>query len=63
MHVKIYDVDNKTGAETFRSFADLSECFPDFCDPEYFIAKSELERAGRFWGGGGAAPRYLLMRV
>ncbi len=64
MFVKIFDVDNNTGAELLRTeSADLRECFPDVDDPEYHEARRELERAGRYWGGGGAAPRYLLMRA
>lgn len=42
----------------------LSACFPgDENDEEYFLAHRRLEREGRYWGGGGASPLFLIMRV
>jgi hypothetical protein len=41
---------------------DLSECFPDG-GAEYDEARDELRRLGEYEGGGGAAPRYRLVRV
>jgi hypothetical protein len=63
MRVKIFDVDQDTGAETYREHCELIECFPDGRgDPEYWDAVTELVQGpGRYWVGGGAAPLVLLM--
>ena len=61
MRVRCYDVD-EDGGERLRTECELDECYPD--DPETLArASNELERAGRYWDGGGAAPVVLLMRV
>jgi hypothetical protein len=62
MHVKIYDIDDN-GNETFRSLCDLRECFPIGPDTsaEYIVAHDELDRVGRYWVGGGAAPLVLMI--
>ncbi len=46
-----------------EAFAELEDVFPgpENAD-ELFGARRELEAAGRYWGGGGAAPIFLLMR-
>lgn len=41
----------------------LRECFPDKDDPEYHIARATIERDGRYWGGGGASPIFLITRA
>lgn len=60
MNVKIIDVAN--GIETTRSECDLRECFPDD-ETEYYVAKGALNKEGRYWTGGGAAPLVLLMKA
>jgi hypothetical protein len=67
MIVKIFDYDPVAG-EVFRAQCDLHECFPDDSrDPngvsEFLVALGELNRSGRYWVGGGAAPLVLLQRV
>lgn len=61
MMVKIYDIEDG-GAEVLRCEALLADAI-ERDDPEYRQALAELERAGRYWAGGGAAPFVLLMRV
>lgn len=41
----------------------LRECFPDMHDEEYHIARATIERDGRYWGGGGASPIFLITRA
>jgi hypothetical protein len=60
--VKVYAVDTDPYKETLRSTCDLNECFPDR-DAAYYVALVELNRMGRCWCGGGAAPCTLLMKV
>jgi hypothetical protein len=62
MRIKIYDVDQNTGDETFNCQADLAECF-ESDDPELIEVEAQLHSQGRAWVGGGAAPLRLLMRV
>lgn len=67
MIVKIFDYDPVNG-EVFRAECDLHECFPDDSrdvvgNSEFLIALGELQRSGRYWVGGGAAPLVLLQRV
>lgn len=60
MIVRIYDYDDQ-GNQTFRGEANVFDCFPD--NPEESRrARFELEKAGRYWAGGGAAPLVLLTR-
>jgi hypothetical protein len=64
MRVKIYDVDQATGAEEFRDECELVEAFGDGnADPEYYKAIVELATVGRYWAGGGAAPLVRLVRA
>lgn len=61
MRVRVLDYP-EGGAETLRCVCDLADCFPD--DPEeQRHARAEIERAGRYWTGGGAAPLVLIMPV
>jgi hypothetical protein len=62
MKVKVYDVDTEPYKETLRSTCTLDECFPER-DAAYYVALVELNRMGRCWCGGGAAPCTLLMKV
>lgn len=46
------------------SQCELIECFPGPENgDEYLIAHGYLERDGRYWGGGGASPTFLIIRV
>jgi hypothetical protein len=60
MRVKIIDV-AANGTETFRCTSRLEEIFPER-DGEYDHAHDQIDRFGRAWIGGGAAPLTLLMR-
>lgn len=60
MRIRIYAVDQQTGAETVEGECDLTEALDD---PEYLDALMELEKVGRYWVGGGAAALSLLMRI
>lgn len=53
------------GSEVFERFSELRDCFPDDDqnDSDYQRAAAEVQRSGRVWVGGGAAPMFLLMRV
>ena len=63
MKVKVYDYD-ASGNETVRTeCCTLWDCFPDEDDPEYHSALTVLQREGRYWTGGGAAPLVLLNAV
>lgn len=60
MHVNIYDQD---GATLYRSNVALEDAINTKWDADtYAEAKSELEKSGRYWLGGGAAPLLLLIR-
>jgi hypothetical protein len=69
MKVNIYHAPNSymipTGAEhdICAPNVDLTECFPEPGDEEYLLAHMELERSGRYWGGGGAAPIFLITKA
>jgi len=58
MTVTIYDLD-ANDIEQLRCTCQLDECFPDDQD-EREAAAWELQRCGRYWAGGGAAPAVLL---
>jgi hypothetical protein len=63
MRVNVYDHDQNTGEESLQARnVDLEECFPND-RVAYYTAREELERAGRYWVGGGAAPLVLLLRI
>ncbi len=62
MKIKVYAVDQSTGAETFDGECELDEAL-ERDDPEYAIALGQLLTIGRYWVGGGAAALSLLMRV
>ena len=62
MNVKIYDINQDTGEQTFRAVAYLADAMASD-DDEYSAARAELQRSGRYWVGGGAAPLVLLMRT
>ncbi len=62
MRVRIYEVNQQTGAETLRGEADFTEALPEPND-EQALAYQELRESGRAWIGGGAAPLILLMRI
>lgn len=53
-----------TGASEDQCFTnvELSECI-ERDDPEYSLALMCLNHIGRYWGGGGASPLFLLTRV
>jgi hypothetical protein len=59
MQVRIVDVDQDTGEETFRCVAPLDSIFEDDVD-ERQTAAEQLRRQGRYWVGGGAAPLVRL---
>lgn len=62
LRVNTYDI-AADGTETLRSEnVTLLDCFPDK-DDEYYTAQRYLERDGRYWGGGGATPLFLIMRI
>jgi hypothetical protein len=47
---------------TFERECELTDAInPEWDRDEYEAARVELERAGRYWIGGGAAPLGLLM--
>lgn len=49
---------------TFDETCDLRDIYVgEDLDEEYFAARNELERIGRYWEGGGAAPLVLIMKV
>lgn len=62
--VNVYDV-AEDGTETLTAEnVTLIDVFPDGNDDEdIHQARHDLRQSGRYWGGGGAAPRFLLMRV
>ena len=62
MHVRIIDIDQRTGAEALLSECDLSECF-EAGDEELIDARAALERDGAYLTGGGAAPLCRLERI
>jgi hypothetical protein len=62
MRVNIYDIDNR-GTERLRAASvELSECI-DRTDKEYVQALNQLNHMGRYWGGGGASPIFMLIRT
>lgn len=65
MKVNTYEIDDKTGEERLHcANVTLLDCFPEGGkDEEYLLAHFELDRHGRYWGGGGAAPLFLIMRI
>lgn len=68
MRVNVYTTANNyimpTGAaeDTCAADVELSECI-ERDDPEYLAALEHLNHIGRYWGGGGASPMFLIMRV
>lgn len=68
MRVHLIDIDQGTGAETYRTTCQLSECFPDAgpSDEDYAEigeAIINLATTGRHRLGGGAAPLVLLLNA
>lgn len=64
MRVNTYTIEADGTEKLHCENVDLMECFPDAPqDDEYHVAKRYLERDGRYWGGGGATPLFLLMRI
>lgn len=64
MRVRIYDIDQDTGAETFRETAELVACFGDGTrDPDYLVVIGELALGGRAVIGGGASPMVALIHT
>lgn len=64
MRVKVILVEQDTGNETPQGDSDLDMLFGDgTADPEYPIAVAALERVGRCYVGGGAAPLFLLFPI
>lgn len=65
MRVKIFRVDQTTGAEILYRTSYASEIVEDneMSDAEAAEMENALKSAGRYWLGGGAAPLFLLMRV
>ena len=62
MRVNTYTIDPDGTEKLHAENVSLLECFPDK-DDEYYTAERYLEREGRYWGGGGATPLFLIMRV
>ena len=62
MRVRIYDVNQNTGAETLVG-EDWLEDIMEHDDPEYGMANDYLRRMGTYRLGGGAAPLVMLMKV
>lgn len=63
MRVRLYEVDQTTGAmDLVDADCDLEQCFADD-RTEYHSTKAELEKIGRAWVGGGAAQLYYLSRI
>jgi hypothetical protein len=62
MRVRIYDVDQNTGAETFVGEDWLGEIL-EHDDPEYALAEDYLRQVGTYRIGGGAAPLVMLQAV
>ena len=62
MQVRIFAVDQETGAEQYIGAGDLTTTGLDPETDEYRDAAYELRRNGRVWVGGGAAQLFLLMR-
>lgn len=61
MKVKVYAVDQQSGAETFLHWSEWSDILND----NEMLSDSELDelvKHGRVWIGGGAAPLFLLAR-
>lgn len=65
MRVKVYKVDQNTGEETFERTAALDDLFDDSWEggADALSAACELEKAGRVWVGGGAAPLFYVVRL
>ena len=64
MRVNTYEVDADGTERLTADNVILSDCFPgEENDAEYWTAFENLTRQGRYWGGGGAAPLFLLMLV
>ena len=62
MQVKVLLVADD-GAEKFQHYSELRDCFDDPDDDGYQFARDELQRAGRVYVGGGAAPLFLLLKA
>jgi hypothetical protein len=65
MRVNLYHVDYSMSGESLEwtgTAADFASN-NDMADSDYAAMRNELERAGRYWIGGGAAPLFLLMRA
>lgn len=63
MRVNTYEID-AAGERLNAENITLIDCFPGPENgDEYLLAYTELERTGRYWGGGGASPLFLIMRV
>lgn len=65
MRVNLYtDHGDKSNTMDHQGTCELSECFPGPENgDEYLLAHTELDRTGRYWGGGGASPLFLIMRI
>lgn len=65
MRVHLIDIDQRTGAETYRTTCPLSECFPEQgpIGDDFRDAMTYLRRHGRYRLGGGAAPLVLLLNA
>ena len=64
MRVNTYEVLADGTERLTAENVELAECFPGPENgDESILAQFELDRAGRYWGGGGAAPLFLLMLV
>ena len=61
MKIDIYESTGHSFAPTTRGIELAEAITPDL--PEYAEALHDLEKDGRAWIGGGAAPRVLLMRA
>ena len=65
MRVNLYHVDYSTSGESFEwsgSAADFASK-NEMADSDYAAMRNELEKSGRFWLGGVAAPLFLVMRA
>ena len=64
MRVNVFDV-AEDGTETVTAEnVILSDCFPGIeNDDEYHTAHLNLDKCGRYWCGGGAAPLRVIRRI
>lgn len=57
MKVKLFSVNQETGAETLERICEVQDMFED--ENEAYSVNMEIKASGRAWIGGGAAPLFL----